>query len=64
MLNMDAIIDACDRAESAVPLQTLAIRLPAYAVAYARFLFTPSFIRFFALFCGVFHCFHMHIRNR
>ena len=47
----------------AVPLHTLAIRYPAYAVANAFFLFTPSFIRFFALFRGVFQCFQMHIRS-
>ena len=40
-----------------------AIRLPVYAVIQAISLSTPSFIKFFIRFCGVFHCFQIHIRN-
>ena len=37
---------------------------PEYAILYAAQRGTSSFIRFFALFFGVFQYFHMHIRGR
>ena len=43
---------------------TYAILAPVYTVDHAYLRLIPSFIRFFALFYGVFQCFHMHIRNR
>ena len=42
---------------------SLAYLSPQYAMLNAAHLGTSSFIRFFALFCGVFQCFQMHIRS-